>query len=54
MGKTTDCFRYMWNNYKMEARKAESGGMENVKQKFYKANFCKIIIKVFWKMLRLD
>ena len=30
----------------MEARKAESGDMENVKQKFYKVTFCKIIIKV--------
>ena len=32
-GKTTDCFRYKCNNYKMEARKPEIGDMENVKQK---------------------
>ena len=31
--KTADRFIYRWNNYKMEARKAESGDMENVKQK---------------------
>ena len=44
--KTADRFIYRWNNYKMEARKAESGDMKNVKQKFYKVTFCKIIIKV--------
>ena len=35
MGKTTDPFRYRWNNYKMEARKAENSDMENVKQKVF-------------------
>ena len=32
-GKTADHFRSRWNNYKSEAIKAESGNMENVKQK---------------------
>ena len=36
---TTDHFRYRWNNYKMEARKAENGDMENVKQKFLQSHF---------------
>ena len=49
-GNTTDHFRYRWNNYKMEARKAENGDMLS----FYKATFCQMITKVFWKMLRLD
>ena len=31
-GKTTDHFRNRQHNYKSEARKAESGNMENVKQ----------------------
>ena len=39
MGKTTDGFRYKWNSYKMEARKAENGDMENVKQKFLQSHF---------------
>ena len=38
-GKTTDYFRYKWNNYKMEARKAGKGDMENVKQKFLQTHF---------------
>ena len=39
-GKTTDRFRYRWNNYKMEARKAEKGDMENVKKKkFLQSHF---------------
>ena len=38
-GKTTDRFRYWWNNYEMEARKAESGDMENVKQNFLQSSF---------------
>ena len=38
-GKTTDRFRYTWNNDKMEARKAESGDMENVKQNFLQSSF---------------
>ena len=38
-GKTADHFRYRWNNYKMEARKADSGDMENVKQKFLQSHF---------------
>ena len=39
MGKTTDCFKYRWYNYKMEARKAENNDMENVKQKFLQSYF---------------
>ena len=39
MGKTTDRFRYRWNNYKMEVRKAEGGDMENFKQKFLQSRF---------------
>ena len=38
-GKTADHFRYRWNNCKMEARKSESGHMENVKQKFLQSHF---------------
>ena len=53
MGETTDGFTYMWINYKMEAIKAENGDMENVKQKFLQRYFCKMIMKVFQKMLRL-
>ena len=34
IGKTTNHFKSKWNNYKSEARQAESGNMENVKQKF--------------------
>ena len=37
-GKTTDRFRYRWNNYKMEAKKAENGHMENVKQEFLQSH----------------
>ena len=38
-GKTADRFRYRWNSYKMEASKAASGDMENVKQKFLQSHF---------------
>ena len=38
-GKTTDRVRYRWNNYEMEARKAENGDMENVKQIFLQSSF---------------
>ena len=38
-GKTTNRFRYRRKNYKMEARKAENGDMENVKQKFLQSHF---------------
>ena len=34
MGKTIDRFRYRLNNYKVEARQAVNGDIENVKQKF--------------------
>ena len=36
---TTDHFRIEWNNYKSDVRKAESGNMENVKQKFLQRHF---------------
>ena len=38
-GKTTDRFRYRWNNYKMKARKSESDDMKNVRQKFLRSHF---------------
>ena len=38
-GETTGRFRYRWNNYKMEVRKAENGDMENVKQIFLQSHF---------------
>ena len=38
-GKTTDRFRYRWNNYRMKSRKTESGYMENVKEKFLQSHF---------------
>ena len=38
-GKTTARFRHRWNNCKMEARKAGSGDMENVTQKFLQSYF---------------
>ena len=39
IGNTNDHFRSRWNNYKSDARKAESGDMENVKQKFLQSHF---------------
>ena len=39
MGKTTNRFRYRWNNYKIEGRKAENGDIENAKQKFLQGHF---------------
>ena len=39
VGNTTDHFRSRWNNYKSDVRKAESGNMENVKQKFLQSHF---------------
>ena len=38
-GKTTDRFKYRCNNYTMEAGKAESGDMENIKHKFLQSHF---------------
>ena len=52
--KTTDRFRYRWNNYKMEERQAENGDMENVKQNFLQSHLLQMITKVFQKMSRLD
>ena len=53
MGKTTDRFRYRWNNYKMEARKAENGDMENVKQKFLQRHFLQHDHKGFLKDVKV-
>ena len=36
---TTHRSRSRWNNYKSDVRKAESGGMENVKQKILQSHF---------------
>ena len=36
---TSDHFRSRWNNYKSDVRKAESGDMKNVKQKFLQSHF---------------
>ena len=52
-GKTTDHFRSRWNNYKSEARKAESGSMENVKQKFLQGHFLQPDHKGFLKDLEV-
>ena len=38
-GKTTNHFRSRWNKYKSEARKAESGNIENVKHKYLQSHF---------------
>ena len=38
-GKTAYHFRSRWNNYKFEAKNAESGNMENVNQKFLNSQF---------------
>ena len=39
VGNTTDHFRSRWNNYKSDVRKAGSGDMGNVKQKFSQSHF---------------
>ena len=46
-GKTTDRFRYRRNNYKMEARKAESGNKKNIKQKFLQSPISQDVHKRF-------
>ena len=38
-GNTTDHFRGRWNKYKSDVRRAESGNMKNVKQKFLQSHF---------------
>ena len=47
--KTTDHFRSSWNSYKCEARKAESGNMESVKQQFSQSHYFQIDLKGFIK-----
>ena len=39
VGNTTDHFRSRWNNCKSDVKKAESGNIENVKQKFLQSCF---------------
>ena len=39
VGNTTDHFKSRWNNYKNDVRKADSGNMSNVKQKFLQSHF---------------
>ena len=39
VGNTTDHFRSRWDNYKSDAGNAESGNMENVKQKVFEKSF---------------
>ena len=46
-GKTTDRFRYRWNNHRMEAGKAENGKWKMLNKSFYKVTFWKMIIKGF-------
>ena len=38
-GNTIDHFRSRWNNYKSDVREAESGNMENFKQRFLQSDF---------------
>ena len=52
LGNTTDHFRSRWNNYKGDVRKAESGNMEDVKQKFLQSHFYSLITKIFLKTWR--
>ena len=53
-GNTTDRFRHRWNNYRMEARKAESDDMKYVKQKVLQSNFLQNDHKGFLEDFRLD
>ena len=39
VGNTIDHFRSRWTNCKSDARKAGSGNMKNVKQKFLQSHF---------------
>ena len=39
VGYATDHFRSRWNNYESDVRKAESGDLEIVKQKFLQSHF---------------
>ena len=39
VSNTTNHFRSRWNNCKSDVKKAESGNMENIKQKFYQSHF---------------
>ena len=48
-GKTNDHFTNRCNNYKSETRKAESGNMDNIKQKFLQSHFLQSVHKGFLK-----
>ena len=55
--KTTDRFRYRWDNYKMKARRVRVVIVviwKMLSKCFYLVTVCKMIIKVSLKMLRLD
>ena len=52
-GKTTDHFRRSRTNYKSEARKAKSGNMENIKQKFFQCHFVQSDHQGFLKELEV-
>ena len=54
VGNTTDHFRSRWNNYKSDVRKAESGNMENVKQKFLQSHFLQRDLQGFLKDVDVD
>ena len=49
VGSTNDHFRSRKHNYKSYVRKAESGNMGKVKQKFLQSHFYSVINKVFLK-----
>ena len=52
-GKTVDKFRRRWNNYKTDARKAATGNIESYKQQSFQSYFCRMIIRNFYRMLKL-
>ena len=49
VGNTTDHFRSRWNNYNSDVRKAESGNLEDVKQKFLQSRFLQLDQQGFLK-----
>ena len=49
VGNTIDHFRSRWTNCKSDARKAGSGNMKNVKQKFLQSHFLQRDLKGFLK-----
>ena len=53
-GKTKNHFRSRWNKYKFEARKTESGNMENVKQELLQSHFLQPDHKGFLKDVQVS